>query len=274
MRFSNSKLTRDAFLSRYFPQYAPVASQNTGLSGGSCLISDGQHYLVLRHRHQATSSPFSRQYRVFKHLPHAIAPRGWLYTREWMVIDYLPGETRSELPPGDELAALLYTLHSQPCFGWPISLLPLLEGYWQQSSATRRTLMWLRQLKRLRRQGEPRPLRLGPLHMDVHAGNLVHGPQGLRLIDWEYAGDGDVALELASVWMTSETQRHHLVQDYAQRAAIAPNLLWRQVLRWRPWVLMLMAGWYECRWQQTGEQQFIALANEIWRQLQTEGRER
>ena len=34
--------------------------------------------------------------------------------------------------------------------------------------------------------------------MDVHAGNIVHGEAGLRLIDWEYAGDGDVALELAA----------------------------------------------------------------------------
>ena len=115
------------------------------------------------------------------------------------------------------------------------------------------------------------PLRLAPLHMDVHAGNLVHGPQGVRLIDWEYAGDGDIALELAAVWMDNDAQRRALVDDYARRSAIAPAQLWRQVRRWRPWVLMLMAGWYECRWQQTGEQQFITLANEVWRQLQTEG---
>jgi thiamine kinase-like enzyme len=37
--------------------------------------------------------------------------------------------------------------------------------------------------------------------MDVHAGNIVHTEAGLRLIDWEYAGDGDIALELAAVWM-------------------------------------------------------------------------
>ena len=30
---------------------------------------------------------------------------------------------------------------------------------------------------------------------------------------------------------------------------------------------MLMAGWFECRWQQSGDKQFISLADEIWRQL-------
>ncbi|VFS54782.1 Thiamine kinase [Kluyvera cryocrescens] len=37
---------------------------------------------------------------------------------------------------------------------------------------------------------------------------------------------------------------------------MAPERLWQQVLRWRPWVLMLMAGWFECRGQQTGDEQF------------------
>ncbi|MWU82010.1 thiamine kinase, partial [Escherichia coli] len=39
----------------------------------------------------------------------------------------------------------------------------------------------------------------------------------------------------------------------------------------RPWVLMLMAGWFEMRLQQTDDEQFIALANDAWRQLQTKG---
>jgi thiamine kinase len=126
----------------------------------------------------------------------------------------------------------------------------------------------LRQLKQLRKQGEPQPLRLAPLHMDVHAGNLVHSAAGLRLIDWEYAGDGDVALELAAVWAEDEAQRQQLVAQYAQQAAVDPVTLQRQVRRWWPWVWMLMAGWFEFRWQQTGEQQFITLADAIWRRLQ------
>ncbi len=79
-------------------------------------------------------------------------------------------------------------------------------------------------LKRLRKAREPRPLSLSPLHMDVHAGNLVHSASGLKLIDWEYAGDGDIALELAAVWVENTEQHRQLVNDYATRAKIYPYL--------------------------------------------------
>ncbi|MGG9495326.1 thiamine kinase, partial [Klebsiella pneumoniae] len=46
--------------------------------------------------------------------------------------------------------------------------------------------------------------------------------------------------------------------------------LWRQVARWSPWVLLLMAGWYEMRWRQSGDRQFITLADETWCQLDNE----
>lgn len=274
MQFSNSNLTRDALLSRYFPHYAPVEGQDTGLSGGSCLISDGHQRLMLRQQHQATSSPFLRQYRALKHLPRTIAPQPHFFCKGWMAIDYIPGELQNRLPDSPRLAALLHDLHRCTPFGWRLTLLPLLETYWQQCAPSRRTLFWLQQLKARRREGEPLPLRLAPLHMDVHAGNLVHSPDGLRLIDWEYAGDGDIAMELAGVWTDSEHQRCELVAEYARRATLDEARLWRQVVRWRPWIVMLMAGWFECRWQQTGDQQFIALADAAWRQLKMKGKER
>ncbi len=98
---------------------------------------------------------------------------------------------------------------------------------------------------------------------------LVDRDGDFSLIDWEYAGDGDIALELAAVWI-SPHQRRQLVAAYARRAAIDSQQLWRQVVLWRPWVLLLMAGWYEMRWQQSGDRQFITLADEIWCQLDNE----
>lgn len=268
----NSKFSRDEILSRFFPQYVPAASlTSVGLSGGSLIIEKGTQRLVLRHQHAATeSAPFLRQYHVLRRLPSSLAPAPVFYCDGWMAVDYLPGEVKSDLPPADALAALLYHLHQQPRFGWRIALLPLLEAYWQGASASRRTPRWLRWLKRMRRQKEPGVCRLAPLHMDIHAGNLVHTAHGLRLIDWEYAGDGDIALELASVWAQNE-EREQLITHYARLAHLDREALTRHVRRWRPWVLMLMAGWYECRWQQTGEQQFITLANETWCQLEAKG---
>ncbi|EPT7105955.1 thiamine kinase [Klebsiella michiganensis] len=269
MLFSNNKLTRDELLSRFFPRYTPVAAPpQNGLSGGSCILSDGRQKRVLRQPHDphAPACDFRRQYHVLSRLPDSLAPAPVFYSPAWMVVEYCSGDVVNALPECPALAGLLYHLHQQPRFGWRIALRPLLERYWQQCSPARRTPQWLRWHKRLLRRGEPRPLRLAPLHMDVHAGNIVHGEAGLRLIDWEYAGDGDVALELAAVWIEPAAHRR-LAAEYARRASIDEPQLWRQIQRWRPWVQLLMAGWYERRWQQTGDRQFIALADEVWRQL-------
>ncbi|MGO1309948.1 MAG: thiamine kinase [Kluyvera intermedia] len=270
MRLRNNKRDRDAVLSRYFPHYRIIASPETsGLSGSSCIIQHDERRLVLRHHHapDAPESDFLRQYHALRHLPATLAPQPVFYTPGWMAVEFLVGEIKSVLPTHRQLATLLYDLHQQRRFGWPLALRPLLEQYWQQCDPARRTPFWLRRLQHLSRQGEPRALRLVPLHMDIHAGNIVHTSQGPRLIDWEYAGDGDVALELAAVWTQDNLQRHQLTMAYAEQANIAPPLLWQQVMRWRPWVLMLMAGWFECRWQQTGDEQFITLANDVWCQL-------
>lgn len=270
MRSSSSKLTRAEVLARHFPGYQLATAQTlTGLSGGGCLIVLDTHRLILREHHDPAvpGYQFLRQYRALRQLPESLAPAPHSYTTGWMAVAWLAGDVKNALPEPNPLSAVLYHLHQQPRFGWRVLIQPLLLQYWQRCDPGRRTPGWLRQLKGLQRQGEPQPLRLAPLHMDVHAGNLVHTGDGIRLIDWEYAGDGDIALELASVWMDSEAERRHLVVEYARRAQIVEPVLWQQVRRWRPWVLMLMAGWFECRWQQTGDRQFITLANEIWRQL-------
>lgn len=126
---SNNPITRDELLSRFFPQYHPVTTFNSGLSGGSFLIEhQGQRFVVRQpHDPDAPQSAFLRQYRALSQLPACIAPKPHLYLRDWMVVDYLPGAVKTYLPDTNELAGLLYYLHQQPRFGWRITLLPLLE---------------------------------------------------------------------------------------------------------------------------------------------------
>lgn len=276
MPFNNSKLSRDTLLSRFFPQYTVASAGFTGLSGGSCIIAHGEQRLVLRQHHDpdAPRSHFRRQYHALNRLPPSLAPRPRGLFSGWMAVEYLHGETQATLPRSDSLAALLHHLHQQHRFGWRVPILPLLERYWQFCDPARRTPFWLRTLKGLRQQAEPKAIRLAPLHMDIHAGNIVVTGQGLRLIDWEYAGDGDIALELAAVWSENDDQRQQLINEYARLARLDPAQLACHVRRWRRWVLMLMAGWYEYRWQQTGDRQFCTLADDAWRQLKTKGQER
>jgi thiamine kinase len=72
-----------------------------------------------------------------------------------------------------------------------------------------------------------RELSKGPLprlcHNDVHALNIVDGADGLRLIDWEYAGVGEPLFDLASVCVYhsyQRSQRERLLSAYAAPSEI------------------------------------------------------
>ena len=264
--------TLQSVIAQYLPaaQAAGCFSPLQGLSGGSLHFKTGEREYVARHQLESPMPgvSLSRQYRALTRISQGIGPRPVCLAKGWLIVEWLSGEVKSELPSLQTLTSLLYDLHRQPCFGWRISLLPLLQYYWQNALTERRSSAWLKQLKKMSKQGEPKPLRLAPLHMDVHAGNLVHQPEGLKLIDWEYAGDGDVALELAAIAAANDIDSEPLIFAYAQLSHIKVETLRRQVERWRPWVFMLMASWYECRWQQTQDRTFITLADEAWSRLQ------
>jgi thiamine kinase len=263
--------TLQSVIEKYLPaaQAAGCFSQLEGLSGGSLHFNLGTNEYVARHQLTAPMPGVSlaRQYRALKRIPYGIGSIPVCLAQGWLIVEWLSGEVKSELPSLQTLTSLLYDLHHQPCFGWRISLLPLFDFYWQNALPARRSLQWLRLLKKMKQQGEPKPLRLAPLHMDVHAGNLVHQPEGIKLIDWEYAGDGDVALELAAIVAANNIESQPLIRAYAQLSHLSIATLSQQVERWRPWVTLLMASWYECRWRQTQDRTFITLADEAWSQL-------
>ncbi len=272
MLFSNNKLTRDELLSRFFPRYHPVASlSQNGLSGGSVIISDGDQRHVLRQPHDpsAASCYFRRQYRALRQLPARLAPAPLFYSPCWMVVEYCAGEVKSELPACPMLSDLLYDVHQQPRFGWRVTLRtaagPVLADV--RSGTAHAALAAL--------ASAAAPPGRAP---SSAAGAAAYGrpcrqyyPQRVRpeadrlgiCRRWRYRAGAGRGVDFPH-------QRRQLVAAYARRAAIDAQQLWRQVVLWRPWVLLLMAGWYEMRWQQSGDRQFITLADEIWCQLDNE----
>ncbi|QHM70646.1 thiamine kinase [Mixta intestinalis] len=243
----------------------------TGLSGR--VVCGSQQWLARR----TPSSPIPficrrRERRILHSLAASgLAPRALASNTRWLLLEWLPGET---LSPADfsalqpQLVTLMAQLHRQPLSGYRLRLLPLLQHYWQRCRY--RHPRWLRRLRRLAQQGEPSPLRLGLLHMDIHPGNVLRQGDDLCLIDWEYAADGDVALELAAVIggnaLDIAAQRR-LLADYARVSHLNVATLGRQVARWQPWLQLLTASWYQLRWEQSGDDALCQLAVEAWRQI-------
>ncbi|MEA1064830.1 thiamine kinase [Erwinia sp. HR93] len=271
---SNASLQR--LITQHFPaaRAAGVISGMQGLSGCSYRLTIDSVTLAARCR-SAEALPgvsLARQYRALSHLPQGIAPRPIGLNRDWLLTSWLPGSVSPIITPISALARILRDLHQLPPFGWAVNLTGLLERWWLLAAPARRSQQWLRWLHRLQARGEPHPLRLAPLHMDIHAGNIISNGAHLQLIDWEYAGDGDIALELALADCGDESTNNKLVSHYASLARLNETTLSAQIRRWRPWGLVLGASWYEGRWHQTGEHQFIQLADAAWQQLRNEER--
>jgi len=267
----------DAALQRLIDRQFPAAqaagsfSPLAGLTGLTGVVTVNQQRILAR-REAPQPIPFvsrRREYQLLKRLAASgLVPQVYGRNQHWLLLEWLPGEVLDETQFAarlDELVTLIGQLHRQPLSGFRLPLLPLLETYWQQ--CRQRSAHWLRALRRLQRRGEPRPLRIAPLHMDIHAGNLLACGTRLRLIDWEYAGDGDIALELAAIVAAnplSAAQCQRLVAQYAVDNQIDSDALRMQMQRWQPWLQLLMASWYQLRAEQSGERQFYQAAADAW----------
>ncbi|BAE74346.1 Thiamine kinase [Sodalis glossinidius str. 'morsitans'] len=212
-----------------------------------------------------------REFRLLRGLNGSgLAPRPRGTRAGWLLADWLPGESLDDqdwwhaLTVGT-LAATLAALHQRRRSGYPLDLPARYARYWQSSDPARRSPAWLRLQRRFLHRRPPAILRQALLHMDVHQGNVLQQADGsLALIDWEYAGDGDVALELAAMFCGNRlpvAARERVLADYVrQMPGLAYCRLRWQVDAWIPWVNYLMLLWYETRWHQSGNRDFIALA--------------
>lgn len=245
-------------------RFSPVQ----GLTGESWRIEgEGVQLLARRQSREKSALGVSRrrEARVLRRSGKGIGPQVLAQNNQWIILQWLDGDvvteaTFSRLNEHGDLAALMAGLHRQPPSGYPLDLHQQFARYWQQLDRRRVTPAWLRLHQRFQHRRTPTPLKLAPLHMDIHPGNAIARGESLRLIDWEYAADGDIALDIAALFCGnawSPARRLRFLQHYARIGYADLPLLSAQVQRWLPWVDYLMLLWFEVRWQQTGDPEFL-----------------
>ncbi|MEH0876250.1 thiamine kinase [Pectobacterium cacticida] len=199
-----------------------------------------------------------------------LAPRPLLWRDGWLIVEWVPGriatadEFLTLLGNGD-VARVLSQVHHQPRSGYSLDLKSRFAHYWQWMDPRRRSPALLRAHHYFQRAVLPTPLKIAPLHLDVHAGNWLITPRGTMLIDWEYATDGDIAFELALVVRASSRESDvstSFLQSYQSYQRQWPDFsvsrLEKQIAQWFPWVDYLVLMWFEMRWQQTKSPEFLA----------------
>lgn len=212
-----------------------------------------------------------RERKLLRHVAGCyLAPTIIAANQRWLVINWLEGDVVTneqfiELSANGQLAQLLTRLHHLPPSGYRLDLCAQLIRYARQIDAKRLSPSWLRLHQDFLHLSPPQPLKLAPLHMDIHPGNLLATSTGLKLIDWEYAADGDIALDIAALFCSngwSAPQQQVFLQHYCcnEQGYHDIERLSRQIRRWLPWVDYLMLMWFEVRWQQSGNSEFLQWA--------------
>lgn len=243
----------------------------SGLSHHSLKIILPERTLLARQQ-PLTPLPFvdrRREFRVLKKLSAGgVVARPLGYNQHWLLLSWQPGEMLTCQQFSEhfrEICQALAELHHQPLTGYRLSLTALLEDYWQL--CRQKTHHWLQYWQRLKSRGEPSPLRLVPLHMDIHAGNVLRVSQRCCFIDWEYSADGDIALDLAVICLNDPANEMQWINYYAEITGVEPGQFSRQIERWKPWLRLLMACWYQLRAEQTDSPQMQGLARQHWQNL-------
>ena len=242
-----------------------------GLSHHSFKIVLPQQILLARQQ-PLDPLPFvdrRREYRVLKKLSAGgVVARPLGYNRCWLLLSWQVGETLTSRQFAEYLRPVCHAmanLHHQPLTGYRLSLTALLEKYWQLCQ--HKTHHWLQFWQRLKSQGEPRPLRLVPVHMDIHAGNVLRVSEGCCFIDWEYTADADIALDLAVICLNDPMNEAQWIDYYAGISGLVPEQLARQVARWKPWLKLLMACWYQLQAEYIASPQMQGQARQYWQNL-------
>ncbi|AEW44592.1 thiamine kinase [Serratia symbiotica str. 'Cinara cedri'] len=242
-----------------------------GLTGESWRIDIAEGISVLAHQQTAAKKILGISSKRNAKLLHScgskLGPKVLAHNNHWIIVEWLPGKNVTskvfeDLNKSGELAAIIAELHRRPLSGHRLHMQQQFANYWQQLDKRRLTPYWLRYQQHFLKITPPTPLKLSPLHMDIHPGNIIIGDTGLRLIDWEYAADGDIALDIAVLFRSNnwtDNQQKSFLQHYTKYGYPDKVRLCAQIKYWLPWVDYLIFMWLETRWQQSGNDIFLNL---------------
>ena len=135
-----------------------------------------------------------------------LEPEGWLVTR-FVEGEIPPLERMREPETLQRVARALRAVHSGPPIQGRFNSFRIVEDYrtttFDRGAEVPPTYAWARQLARrieqLRRAAPERPC-----HNDLLNANFIDDGRRIRIVDWEYAGMGDVFFDLANFAINHE----------------------------------------------------------------------
>ncbi|NOH67418.1 thiamine kinase [Vibrio rotiferianus] len=200
--------------------------------------------------------------------PLQLGPKPVFVHELGLLVEWVEGETLTR--EGIELKELLpiaACIHQYPAGAIPLvpfSYISRVDHYWMQLDGVYENTEFEQLYQKWRSEPSVAPVPVSLCHFDLGCYNLVRGQEGVKVIDWEYAGLADPRLDLTLVLQLAEAPIVQGVESYCAIREIEDVQLWIDgVKAWQPRTLMMAMLWYLLAYKLWGDEQYLNSANEF-----------
>ncbi|MGR5067128.1 thiamine kinase [Vibrio sp. PNB23_22_6] len=200
--------------------------------------------------------------------PLNLGPKPAFLHEQGLLVEWLDGETITK--PGielDELLPIAVAIHQYPCQTIPLvpfSYLSRVDHYWLELCGRYTGTVFEALYHKWRTEPSIEPIPLALCHFDLGCYNLVRGDNGVKVIDWEYAGLADPRLDLALILQLAEVPIEQGVAQYCQTRQLKNVSIWlKGVQAWRPRTMVMAMLWYLLAYKLWNDEQYLNSAHEF-----------
>lgn len=201
-----------------------------------------------------------------------IAPRPAFVHKQGLLVKWVEGEASTNAGVTlDELLSVAASIHQFPAHLVPVasfSYSARVHHYWQTLGGTYAGTEFESLYKKWGTEPMIEALPLALCHFDLGDYNLVRSAEGIKVIDWEYAGLADPRLDLALTLQVAGVPYANAIERYCEIRNIKNVSVWLEGVRaWQPRAMVMAMLWYLLAYQIWGDEQYLVCANELRERL-------
>ncbi|EHH3079038.1 thiamine kinase [Vibrio vulnificus] len=200
-----------------------------------------------------------------------LGPKPVLVNEHGVLVEWLEGETMRDGVAPDTLLKTAIKIHQFDAHALPLapfSYTARVDHYWMQLEGKYLGSEYENLYQQWRSAPSVTPLPVALCHFDLGGYNMVKGPDGVKVIDWEYAALADPRLDLTLTIQLSGEDWFEMVCRYCQLREIDEVEVWIEgVKAWQPRTTMMAMLWYLLAHKIWGDDEYLLTAKKMLHSL-------
>ncbi|ARV72113.1 thiamine kinase [Vibrio campbellii] len=197
-----------------------------------------------------------------------LGPKPVFVHEQGLLVEWVLGETLTKSGIDiEELLPIAATIHEYSATSIPLvpfSYLSRIDHYWLELGGKYVGTEFEMLYRKWRSEPSVDQIPAALCHFDLGCYNLVRGQDGVKVIDWEYAGLADPRLDLTLILQLADVPIEDGVVRYCQVRQIEDVDLWLEgVQAWMPRTRMMAMLWYLVAYKLWDDEQYLDSAREF-----------